>query len=74
MTYYKMSAQMGPPETFEFTFSEFDNSWELDLLNLVEHIESGRPLWGDLISAKYALEQVQAAYMQNGFTNLPCSV
>lgn len=74
LTYYKMSAEMGVPETSEFLFSNFDNSWELDLLNLVDHINSGRPLLGDLNSALYALEQVKAAYRQNGLTDLPCSV
>jgi len=74
LTYYQMAPEMGPPETKTFDFPEEDRSWELDLQNLVDHIQKGSPLWGDLQSAKYALTQVREAYRQNGFGGLPCSV
>jgi len=74
LTYYKMSPKMGPPESQTFQFDQEDRSWELDMKNLIAHLRNKTPLWGDLNSAKYALEQVRAAYRVNGFTKLPCSV
>ena len=74
LTYYQMLPEMGPPKIENFEFPEPDQSWYLDLKNLIDHVEKKTPLWGDLNSAKYSLEQVTKAYKQNGFTNLPCSV
>jgi predicted dehydrogenase len=74
LTYYKMLPEMGPPEIQNFDFPETDLSWELDMKNLVDHIQKGTPLWGDINSAKYALSQIRQAYKQNGFGHLPCSV
>lgn len=74
LTYYRMLPQMGPPEVETFEFDSEDKSWDLDMKNLISHIEKGTPLWGDLKSARYALEQVTAAYKANGYNQLPCSV
>ena len=61
LTYYEMSAQMGPPKSQEFEW-DFDDSWQKDLENLTNHIASGAPLLGDLNSAIYCLERVEEAY------------
>ncbi len=74
LTYYKMSPEMGPPTMETFEFHPPDESWALDMQNLLDHLEFQTPLWGDIDSAIYALEQVRSAYRQNGFKNLPCSV
>lgn len=74
LTYYKMLPEMGPPQIEVFEFDGVDRSWELDLQNLRDHIENKTPLWGDVDSAIYAMEQVRKAYRENGFTKLPCSV
>ncbi len=74
LTYYRMSPQMGPPEIETFEFEGADRSWELDLQNLVDHLKMKTPLWGDLSSARYSLEQVRSAYRANGYKKLPCSV
>jgi predicted dehydrogenase len=74
LTYYRMLPEMGPPEIREFGFPEEDLSWELDMKNLIDHIEKKTPLLGDLNSAIYGLTQVREAYRQNGFKDLPCSV
>jgi predicted dehydrogenase len=74
LTYYRMLPQMGPPEIETFDYDAPDRSWELDLKNLVEHIEKKTPLLGDLVSARYALERAREAYRANGFASLPCSV
>jgi predicted dehydrogenase len=71
LTYYKMLPEMGPPKIETFDFPEEDRSWELDMKNLVDHIQNGTPLWGDLKSAHYALTQVRAAYQANGYTGVP---
>ena len=39
LTYYKMLPEMGPPEIQNFDFPEADLSWELDMKNLVDHIQ-----------------------------------
>lgn len=74
LTYYKMLPQMGPPEMETFEFEQPDQSWFLDLENLTNHLSQKKPLWGDLDSAIYAMEQVRKAYRENGFKKLPCSV
>jgi predicted dehydrogenase len=74
LTYYRMLPEMGPPPFEVFEYDAPDRSWELDLKNLVDHLQKKTPLWGDLHSARYALEQVRAAYRNNGYTKLPCSV
>jgi predicted dehydrogenase len=72
LTYYRMLPQLGPPEVEQREFSGPDRSWALDLQNLVSHLTSGTPLWGDLGSARYALEVVRDAYRQSGY-QLPSS-
>ena len=74
LTYYKMLPEMGPPLMETFEFEPPDQSWGLDLKNLVDHLSTGSDLWGDLRSASYAMEQVRLAYRENGFEHLPCSV
>lgn len=74
LTHYRMLPEMGPPPFEIFEFDGLDRSWELDLKNLVDHVKGNAPLWGDLTSARYALEQVRAAYRANGYVDLPCSV
>lgn len=74
LTYYKMLPEMGPPLKEIIEYDGEDNSWQLDMQNLIDHLQNGIPLLGDLYSARYALEQVRAAYRENGFKGLPCSV
>ena len=73
LTYYRMLPEMGPPVTSTETFAEADASWLLDLQNLVNHIQHGTPLWGDLQSATYAMTQIRRAYHENGFHHLCCA-
>ena len=67
LTYYRMLPQMGPPETEVHEFPGPDGSWALDLQNLVDHVTQGRPLLGDLGSARYAMQAVMEAYRANGY-------
>jgi len=66
LTYYRMLPQMGPPEMEVREFKGANDSWALDLQNLVDHLASGAPLLGDLDSARYALEVVRDAYRGDG--------
>ncbi len=76
MTFYRMLPQMGPPEIEYFEFpstSGTDESLAKDLANLIEHLEKGSVLLGDLSSAKYSLEQVRSAYRACNYMEMPCS-
>jgi predicted dehydrogenase len=73
LTYYRMLPQMGPPEVEISEFEGPDRSWGLDLQNLIDHLEAGVPLLGDLGSARYAMEVVREAYRSNGFSVPSCS-
>lgn len=71
LTLYRMLPEMGPPVTEVKEFGGEDRSWELDLKNLIDHVETKSPLWGDVSSAKYALTQVMKAYKENGYNDFP---
>lgn len=73
LTFYKMQPEMGPPPFEVFEFDSTDLSWQRDLENLVNHIERGTPLLGDLASALYSLQIVKKSYQKNGYQQLPCS-
>jgi len=62
---YTMSPEMGPPTAERFEFPAEDVSWELEWDHLRDAILVGEPdpqLRGDLKSARYAWQQVEAAY------------
>ena len=71
LTYYRMLPEMGPPEIETFSFETEDRSWGRDLENLVEAIYGNACLSGELESARYSLEQIRAAYIANGYENMP---
>jgi predicted dehydrogenase len=62
---YTMSPEMGPPGVERFDFPAEDVSWKLEWDHLRDAILLGQPvphLRGDLKSARYAWQQVEAAY------------
>jgi predicted dehydrogenase len=73
LTVYAMSSELGPPDTEVQEFPETDESWQAEWLHFREAILelSQRPLLGDLDSARYAWECVQAAYAQTGGRSRP---
>jgi len=66
---YTMSPEMGPPAVERFEFPAEDVSWKLEWDHLHDAILVGDPdpqLRGDLKSARYAWQQVEAAYAAAG--------
>lgn len=61
---YRMGPELGPPEAQEISYPDEDRSWEREWASFREAIAAGeeRLLNGDLHDARYAWEQVEAAY------------
>jgi predicted dehydrogenase len=61
---YRMSPELGPPQLEEIDYSDEDVSWAHEWQSFARAIEAGdaRLLNGDLNDARYAWEQVEAAY------------
>lgn len=62
LTYYKMSPQMGPPETVVHEFPGPDASWEREFQDFLESMEHHRRPCGDLGDALKALAVVDHLY------------
>jgi predicted dehydrogenase len=62
LSYYRMSAQMGPPETVIHEYPGADQSWALDFADFVRSVETGREPCGGLDDALEALQVVDAIY------------
>jgi predicted dehydrogenase len=66
---YRMRPELGPPDVEEHEYGDEDSTWEAEWRNFREAALAGDPelLLGDLNSAAYALEQVEAAYRLTGY-------
>jgi predicted dehydrogenase len=62
LTYHRMLAQMGPPETTVWDYPGEDSSWREEYRHLVSCIREGRPLSGSLEDALAALEVIGRVY------------
>jgi predicted dehydrogenase len=62
LTLYKMKPEMGIPDKSVFEFPGEDDSWRLELENLINSIENGTPLDGDLQDSEKAMEIVYSLY------------
>jgi predicted dehydrogenase len=62
LTWYKMKPEMGIPDKFVFEFPGEDNSWRLELENLIDAIENGAPLDGNLEDSVKAMDIVYSLY------------
>lgn len=62
LSYYRMSAEMGPPETIIHEYPGVDQSWALEFSDFVDSIETGRAPCGDLDDAIRALGVVDTVY------------
>jgi predicted dehydrogenase len=69
---FKMGPQLGPPEVEEISYPDEDRSWEREWQSFSEAIEAGdeRLLSGDLNDARYAWEQVEAAYAAGPYARM----
>jgi predicted dehydrogenase len=64
--FYKMSAQMGPPETFIWEYPMADDSWEVELAEFVEDIKQKRQPSVGIHDAHAALTIVEEIYRISG--------
>jgi predicted dehydrogenase len=66
LAYYRMSPEMGPPETTMWEYPMGDASWELEYAEFVEDIRLGRPPAASLEDARAALAIVERIYEGTG--------
>lgn len=61
---YGMRPELGPPDLQEIAYPDEDRSWEHEWANFAAAIKAGDAslLLGDLHDARYAWEQIEAAY------------
>jgi hypothetical protein len=61
---YRMRPEWGPPDVEELSYADVDDSWAAEWRHFAAAVraDDGRTLLGDLRSARYAWNQVEAAY------------
>jgi predicted dehydrogenase len=64
LSIYRMGPELGPPEIEEIAYPAEDHSWEREWASFAAAIDAGDEslLNGDLGDARYAWEQIEAAY------------
>ena len=62
VTFYQMSAEMGPPATTTWEYPMADNSWETEFAEFLEDIRLGREPSPGLADAQAALRVVERVY------------
>jgi len=65
LTFYKMSREMGPPETTIWEFPGPDDSWEVEFTEFLEDIRLGRQPRPGIADAQAALRIVEQVYREN---------
>ena len=72
LTIYRMRPELGPPEVQEVAYPDEDRSWQREWASFSEAIEAGdeRLLNGDLNDARYAWEQIEAAYAAGPYAQM----
>jgi predicted dehydrogenase len=65
LTFYKMTPEMGPPETTAWEFPMADNSWETEFAEFLEDIRLGRQPRPGIGEAQAALRVVERVYEEN---------
>ena len=66
LTFYRMSPEMGPPETTAWEFPMTDDSWEFEFREFLEDIRLGREPLPGLDDAQAALRVVEKVYEESG--------
>ena len=67
LTYYKMLAEMGPPETFAWEYPMADDSWEVEMQTFFADIQAQRQPDANLEDAFAALKIVGEIYRMSGY-------
>jgi predicted dehydrogenase len=65
ISFYKMSAAMGPPETFMWEYPMADNSWEIEFAEFLEDIKQKRQPAVGIQDAHAALKIVEEIYRKS---------
>jgi len=65
LTFYKMTLEMGPPETTAWEFPIADNSWETEFAEFLEDIRLKRQPRPGIADAQAALRIVERVYQEN---------
>jgi predicted dehydrogenase len=65
LTWYKMSAAMGPPETFAWEYPMADDSWQAENAAFLEDIRLGRQPDPGIADAQAALSVIATVYQQD---------
>jgi predicted dehydrogenase len=72
--HYRMSPEMGPPDTVIYEYPKPDNSWAVETEEFVTDIGLKRMPVPGLKEARMALEAVEAIYTQSGFLTRSAAV
>jgi predicted dehydrogenase len=67
LSFYKMSPQMGPPETMIWEYPMHDDSWEFEFNEFLEDIQQNRQPAAGLHDAHAALKIVEKIYKDSGY-------
>lgn len=65
ISYYKMSAAMGPPETFIWEYPMLDDSWDVELAEFMEDIRHQRQPAANIQDAHAALKIIEEVYRKS---------
>ena len=69
LTFYKMLAEMGPPETTTWEYPMEDDSWAVEMQEFYEDIRLNRQPESGLGDAYEALKIIEAIYRESGYDN-----
>lgn len=67
LTFYKMLAEMGPPETTSWEFPMADNSWDIEFAEFLEDIRLKRQPSAGIRDAVEALTIIEKIYRISGY-------
>jgi len=65
LTWYKMSPEMGPPETMAWEYPMGDDSWDVECATFLEDIRLQRPPQPGIADAQAALRVIERVYNEN---------
>ncbi len=66
ITWYRMLAQMGPPETTAWEYPMQDDSWAVEMREFYEDIHTGREPAASLRDAQACLSIIESIYRESG--------
>lgn len=67
LTYYKMSAEMGPPETTSWEYPMADDSWHMEFQSFLDDINQNRTTAPSIVDAIENLKIINTIYKLSGY-------